>query len=408
VFKLRPDGSNFSVLVDFDDFGTGGGPSNDGLTLGTDGALYGTASEGGVLGNGTVFRVNPNDGGLTVLQALDGATTGGNPYGGLMQGADGALYGTTGTGGSMGFGTVFRLTLDGTELTVLQNLDNLTTGGVPNAGLVQGPDGVLYGTTTQGGSGGAGTVFSVNPDGTGFAVLQNFDNLTTGGDPYGRLAWGADGNLYGTTVTGGENGFGSVFRFVFNNGPCAGKADGTPCDDGDACTQTDSCVAGSCVGANPVICTALDQCHDAGTCAVGTGVCSNPVKPDGSGCDDGNACTTGEVCAGGQCGGGRPVTTPVVNDSVRVGQGGVSAAITWNDLPGTFNVYRGTMAPGTPWAYNQVCLSSSIVVMNATDAATPPLSNGFFYLVTRVGACGESIPGTNSAGQIIPNNSPCP
>jgi hypothetical protein len=78
----------------------------------------------------------------------------------------------------------------------------------------------------------------------------------------------------------------------------------TPCDDGDACSQTDTCDgAGACVGANPVVCTALDQCHDAGTCDTGTGLCSDPPATDGTTCDDGNTCTIGDACTAGACGG---------------------------------------------------------------------------------------------------------
>src|SRR5262249_16118833 len=71
----------------------------------------------------------------------------------------------------------------------------------------------------------------------------------------------------------------------------APKVDGTSCNDGNACTQSDTCQAGVCTGANPVTCTALDQCHDAGTCDPATGTCSNPSKADGTTCNDGNACT---------------------------------------------------------------------------------------------------------------------
>ena len=79
------------------------------------------------------------------------------------------------------------------------------------------------------------------------------------------------------------------------------KTDGAPCNDSDACTQTDQCTGGACVGGNPVVCTALDQCHDVGTCDTGTGLCSNPTKPDTTACNDGNACTLADACAGGQC-----------------------------------------------------------------------------------------------------------
>ena len=86
------------------------------------------------------------------------------------------------------------------------------------------------------------------------------------------------------------------------------KADGSACSDGDACTQSDSCQAGSCLGASPVTCAALDSCHEAGTCDPGTGACSNPAKADGSACDDGNACTQTDACEAGACTGANPVT----------------------------------------------------------------------------------------------------
>jgi hypothetical protein len=82
------------------------------------------------------------------------------------------------------------------------------------------------------------------------------------------------------------------------------KADGTACDDGDACTQTDTCQAGACTGGNPVVCTASDQCHVAGTCDPATGTCSNPAKTDGTPCEDGLFCTTGDTCQAGVCTGG--------------------------------------------------------------------------------------------------------
>ena len=82
------------------------------------------------------------------------------------------------------------------------------------------------------------------------------------------------------------------------------QANGTACNDGNACTQTDTCQAGVCTGANPVTCAASDQCHAAGSCDTTTGACSNPAAPDGTACNDDNACTTADVCAAGACGGG--------------------------------------------------------------------------------------------------------
>jgi len=92
-------------------------------------------------------------------------------------------------------------------------------------------------------------------------------------------------------------------------GACSNPArvDGTNCNDGNACTQTDACLAGACAGGNPVQCTASDQCHSVGTCDPATGTCSNPAKVDGTSCNDGNACTQTDACVAGACAGGNPV-----------------------------------------------------------------------------------------------------
>src|SRR5205814_978672 len=85
------------------------------------------------------------------------------------------------------------------------------------------------------------------------------------------------------------------------------KPDGAPCNDGSTCTRSDACAAGACVGTNPVVCTASDQCHAAGTCNPATGACSNPAKADGAPCNDGSACTRTDSCVAGACVGTNPV-----------------------------------------------------------------------------------------------------
>ena len=273
VFKLKPDGSGFTVLKDDFDYSTTGGYLYAGLIQATDGAFYGTALLGGSGGSsgygtvfklnligtdftvlesvlddcttglyaglmqaadsalygtasawwgsgyGSVFKLNLDGTGFTVLKNFDLSTTGGHLEAGLMQGMHGALYGTTIQGGSCGYGTVFKLNPDGTGFTVLKNFDHATTGAYLYGGLIQGVDGTLYGAAEQGGSRGYGTVFKLNPDGTGFTVLQNFDNSTTGAFPRGKLIRGTDGNLYGTTVQGGSGGYGTVFRLSVGSSP---------------------------------------------------------------------------------------------------------------------------------------------------------------------------------------------
>ena len=99
-------------------------------------------------------------------------------------------------------------------------------------------------------------------------------------------------------------------------GICTGTGmaeDGTACDDGSACTQTDTCAAGVCVGSDPIVCIASGQCHDAGVCDSATGICSDPAKADGTPCDDDNACTQADTCVGGSCTGANPVICPAAD-----------------------------------------------------------------------------------------------
>lgn len=85
-------------------------------------------------------------------------------------------------------------------------------------------------------------------------------------------------------------------------------ANGTACNDANACTQVDSCQSGACVGANQVVCQAQDQCHVAGTCDPTTGQCSNPTVANGTACNDANACTQVDLCQGGACTGTNAIT----------------------------------------------------------------------------------------------------
>ena len=97
------------------------------------------------------------------------------------------------------------------------------------------------------------------------------------------------------------------------------KQNGASCDDGNPCTRTDSCQSGTCTGTNPVVCSAADACHDAGTCNPSTGACTSPPKPDGTSCDDGSACTRSDTCQGGTCTGANPVSCPAPDECHQAG-----------------------------------------------------------------------------------------
>jgi hypothetical protein len=85
------------------------------------------------------------------------------------------------------------------------------------------------------------------------------------------------------------------------------KVNGAPCDDGNMCTQTDTCQAGICIGGNPVVCGVLSQCTNAAACSPATGLCSDARKPNGTPCDDGDLCTQSDTCQDGICTGADPI-----------------------------------------------------------------------------------------------------
>jgi uncharacterized repeat protein (TIGR03803 family) len=181
-----------------------------GLVWGTDGYLYGTATGGGAYDNGTIFRVTTN-GVFTALHDFTGGSDGFYPVAGLVQAADGSLYGTAAGGGDHDYGTVFRVTTNGLFAT-LYSFTGTTDGGTPLAGLLPGVDGNFYGTTAYGGAYDEGTVFKVNPSGS-FTLLAWFNGFN-GANPSAPLIQGSDGAIYGTTQNGGRNGDGAVFRLA--------------------------------------------------------------------------------------------------------------------------------------------------------------------------------------------------
>ena len=220
VFKVTTNGT-LTKLVYFN--GSNGEYPYAALTLGNDGNFYGTTSYGGSHNDGTVFKVT-TDGTLTTLYSFTGGSDGAYPQAALTLGSDGNFYGTTFEGGSGGAGTVFKVTANGTLTTLVYF--NGSNGATPTAALTLGNDGNFYGTTGNGGNtytnraGGYGTVFKVTANGT-LTTLVSFA-LTNGAFPYAGLTLGNDGNFYGTTYSGGNthlnggNGYGTVFKVITN------------------------------------------------------------------------------------------------------------------------------------------------------------------------------------------------
>jgi uncharacterized repeat protein (TIGR03803 family) len=208
VFKIDPSGHE-TVLHNFTNGADGGNP-NGGVIVDSKGNLYGTTSGGGTSGAGVVFKIDPS-GNETVLYSFTGGADGGFPlFVALARDSAGNLYGTTEVGGASGNGVVFKLDPSGNE-TVLYSFTGGDDGAIPFAGVVLGPNGNLYGTTPYGGAAGLGVVFKIDTSGNE-TVLHAFAGGSDGAVPFAGVVLGPNGNLYGTTIDGGQTNAGVVFE----------------------------------------------------------------------------------------------------------------------------------------------------------------------------------------------------
>ncbi len=205
--------------------GTDGANPYTSLVQGRDGYLYGTTIDGGVNGAGNVFRMTPG-GKVTSLYdfcSQPNCVDGQYPVTNLIQGANGNFYGTTQSGGTYTYGTVFEITASG-ALTVLHSFNGNDDGANPYGSLMLASNGDFYGSNAVGGAYGAGTLFTITPSGA-VTTLYNFCSklqCSDGQFPAGHLLQGSDGNLYGVTHAGGSytncdvDGCGTVFKMTLS------------------------------------------------------------------------------------------------------------------------------------------------------------------------------------------------
>jgi uncharacterized repeat protein (TIGR03803 family) len=223
-----PRAQTFTKLHTFD--GTDGGGSAVRLLQATNGMLYGTTAYGGASDSGTIYRIGTT-GAFSSLYSFclqSGCPDGENPFGALVQARDGNFYGTTLNGGAPGFctintgcGVVFKITASGAFTTLYSfcSQASCADGATPAAGLVLGADGNLYGTTETGGPNancprGCGTVFRITLGGalTAIHTFCSVSECLDGVAPTAGLILGNDNNFYGTTSGGGAATHGVVFK----------------------------------------------------------------------------------------------------------------------------------------------------------------------------------------------------
>jgi uncharacterized repeat protein (TIGR03803 family) len=228
AFNVTPAGGTLPVQYNFDYSSTapGGSLPYSGLILGTDGNFYGTTEAGGTSDQGTLFKLT-STGTETTLYSFGTCkypcAEGLYPETPPVRASDGNFYGTTGnTNDGLNDGVVYKLTSAGKFSTIYVFPFGTTTGYNPQAPLIQGADGNLYGTTTSGGITFSGTCWgSTSSCGTAFKIttggklttIYKFDQ-THGAGPLSPVIQGTDGNFYGTTSAGGTSGLGVVFRLT--------------------------------------------------------------------------------------------------------------------------------------------------------------------------------------------------
>lgn len=213
ALPARAQTYTYSLLHTFVGRGDGATPYA-GLIQDSAGNLYGTTYYGGKYGLGSVYKMD-SSGNVTILHSCVGGSTDGKyVWGGVVRDAAGNLFGTTASGGTNGFGTVFELTASGKWKLLYSFLGFPSDGENPEAGLVRDPAGNFYGTTAGGGAGFQGTVFKLDKN-LAETVLWSFTGGSDGTYPVAGLVRDPAGNLYGTTEEGGSDG-GSVFELGTN------------------------------------------------------------------------------------------------------------------------------------------------------------------------------------------------
>ena len=188
-----------------------------GLTIDQQGNLYGTTAWGGKYDGGTVYELQPTQSGFTYnqLHSFGHGADGSFAWGGVTLGSNGILYGTTAGGGSNGDGAVFKLRQTSCHSapcpwaeTVLYSFTGQSDGRNPQAGVILDAKGNIYGTNVNGGGSKVGVAYEMKPSGSGwtYEVLYTFTGAQDGANPSSLLMFDSAGNLYGTAATGGDSG----------------------------------------------------------------------------------------------------------------------------------------------------------------------------------------------------------
>ena len=212
IFRIDPADMSFESIFNFDYLNTGGGTYTGGLIQADNGLLYGTTTGGGSNFAGVLYVFDPVSFSFIVLHHFEEVSTGKYPEGQLLQASNGKLYGVTDRGGANSDGVLFEYDMDNSTFTKLLDFDENVSGRFPG-GLMQAANGMIYGHTDIGGNFSSGVLFEYDPDTYNFEVKVHFDGTNKGGNPLGVPLEYEDNQLYGTAAYGGTNMMGVLYHY---------------------------------------------------------------------------------------------------------------------------------------------------------------------------------------------------
>ncbi|MEN8225061.1 MAG: choice-of-anchor tandem repeat GloVer-containing protein [Bacteroidota bacterium] len=212
IFRIDPTDMSFESVFYFDYMNTGGGIYSGGMIQADNGLLYGTTDNGGSNFSGVLYVFDPVSFSYIVLHHFEEASTGKYPGGQLLQASNGKLYGVTNRGGVNSDGVLFEYDMNNSTLTKLLDFDENVSGKYPR-GLMQAANGMIYGITDIGGSFSSGVLFEYDPDTYSYEVKVHFDGTNKGSYPLGVPLEYEDNQLYGTTAYGGTNMAGVLYHY---------------------------------------------------------------------------------------------------------------------------------------------------------------------------------------------------
>ena len=214
LYSIATNGAGFTPVYNFTG-GSDGLQPNEPLLAG--GTFFGTTYfSDNYSGPGVIYRFDTNTATLTVLHSFTNSPDAASSTAGLML-SGATLFGVSGSGGTNGYGTIFKLATNGANYTLLHHFSNGADGGVPRGKLLL-IGSRLFGTTSSGGTNTLGTIFTVDTNGNNFSVLYNFSNGPAANAPYAGLTSDGLGRLFGVSTSGGVSNLGSIFAIGTNGG----------------------------------------------------------------------------------------------------------------------------------------------------------------------------------------------